>query len=138
MKDTSWVMVAIASVLIMILCSDAVAGPLLRVYCLSDGSVSVEHRLDEDYNNENVVENSRWFVIDHEALPKAEYIEQLRCNGHSLTVDHSIKPERAVREEQIQQAQSALDAELGKAEPDVIAVLRLQRSIELLKEDKQK
>lgn len=105
-----------------------------RVYC-SKGGISIEHRIDENYTADNVtIKNLPWFVVTKESIPPHEYLEQLHCNGNSLIVDSAIKPDRIVKKEQIAEAQTALDAELGKPEPDIVTVLRLQRAIEKMRE----
>lgn len=106
-----------------------------RIYCKPSGII-IEHRVDESYSEENKTHDLAWFVVNEDDIPSYMYIEQLGCSGNGLAADLNYKPVWVVHKEQIEQAQAALDAELGKAEPDVITVLRLQRSIELLKSGK--
>lgn len=121
---------------ICLLVSSVVQAKQYRVYCQPQGLAS-EYREGEDYTQENVtIPNVPWLVIDQKDIPSYQYFEQLKCSGKSLTVDRSIKPEWAIKKETLESNQVALDAELEKAQPDVIEVARLQRSIEKLKRGK--
>ena len=105
---------------------------LIRIYCRPDG-VTFETREDGQYNSENKIMPYDFIVIDDGQIPQNGSRDQFRCKGDSLIVDETIKTPAILKQEQITQAQAALDAELGKAEPDVITVMRLQRAIEKIK-----
>ncbi len=99
----------------------------------------------EKYNGTEPVvqgmEREQLILINEDEFPPYKYPEQLSCQNGKLIFDPNFKPQYAIaaeqKQEQIKQAQAALDAELGKAEPDIITVMRLQRAIEQLKEDKK-
>ncbi len=115
------------------------AGPI-RVHCQANGILFenvTEEQLDKDYAllpDENIA------IIDESEMPQYKYPEQLSCQNGKLIFDPNFKPQYAIaaeqKQDQIKQAQTALDAELGKADPDIITVMRLQRAIEQIKEGK--
>lgn len=117
----------------------AFAAPV-RVHCQANGILFenvTEEQLEKDYAllpDENIA------IVDESEIPQYKYPEQLSCQNGKLLFDPNFKPQYAIaaeqKQEQIKQAHAALDAELGKTEPDVITVLRLQRAIEQIKEGK--
>jgi hypothetical protein len=105
----------------------------MRVYC-TDGGVITEHRPLGNYTEENKLYQYSSFLVERSEMPQYEYYEQLRCNGNSLIVDNNFKPEWVLKQDQLNQARKVLDAELNKAEPDILTVLRLQRTVEQIKD----
>ena len=75
--------------------------------------------------------------MEENEMPWVRYREQLRCQNGKLVVDATVKSPRILRDERKAELQKELDDELGKAEPDIIAVARLQREIEKLKKSRQ-
>lgn len=110
----------------------------VRVYC-QPHDVVTEYSLSDDviFTEDNKLYPVNTIIMEESEIPPHKYREQLRCENDKLVVDEDYKPAWAVRIEmktaQIKQAQAALDEELGKADPDIITVVRLQRAIEKLK-----
>jgi hypothetical protein len=105
----------------------------MRVYCKPNG-VEFEQRFDEiEFTKDNRIMNYDYIIIDQKDIPQTGSLDQLRCMDGKLVVDADIKTPAMLRQQQLAQAQAALDAELGKAEPDIITVMRLQRAIEQIK-----
>lgn len=116
----------------LLLCSTLMAKPY-RIYC-HPGGVNLEYRIDEQYTAENVnFSGLQWFTIDHAAIPAHEFIEQLRCQGTQLVADAAVVPEWAARQREATATAAELDAALAEPDPDVVNVLRLQRTLEKLR-----
>lgn len=129
---------AIFLVFMLSLVSGTAESSPLRVYCKPDGVVFEKSLPDVPFTEESLLfHDVKTIIIDEGEVPSFKYREQLRCDGEKLILDASIKTtyilEQEMKSSQLKQAQAALDAELGKADPDVITVLRLQRTIEQIK-----
>lgn len=122
--------------LMIVLMTPALAkAELIRIYCKPDGVV-FETREDGQYNAENKIMPYDFIVIDDGQIPQNGSRDQFRCKGNSLAVDETVKTPAILKQEQLTHAHAVLDAELGKAEPDIITVMRLQRAIEKIKNGK--
>lgn len=114
------------------------AGNKVRVHCQPTGYVFEYISENTDVEALPVLPNEQIVIVDESEIPPYKYPEQLSCRDGKLVFDPNYKPPYALKteakQEQIKQAKAALDEELGKAEPDVITALRLQRAIEKLKE----
>ena len=106
-----------------------------RVYCRPDGQALLESRVDEDYQEANKSYDFPSFLIDHAEIPHHQWVEQLRCDGHSLMVDEKRKPARVIAQEKIQAMGTLLDEALEKPSPDPVEIIRLQRQIEKLRSE---
>lgn len=127
-------------VMVLLIIPSPLLADKIRVHCqprgmlfenLTDAEASVPY---------NPLPNEGIAVIDASEMPTYQYPEQLSCQNGKLVFDPNYKPPYAIKaeakKEQLKQLRAELDAELDKAEPDVIAVARLQREIEKLKSGK--
>ena len=105
----------------------------IRIYCKPDGIAFEKYVREVPFTDENKIFDVETLVIDESEIPSYRAREQLRCVGGKLVFDETVKTPGMIREEKKKDLETALDEELGRADPDVVTVLRIQREIEKLK-----